>query len=376
MAEPIDTLELSPSRVHRRLMQGVHPAHTYGGGDVTAWQFEWRPKLWELLGLHRIVGGEPVDLNPRSLWKREQRDGLGTIEKLAFTAEPGADVVGYLCLPRRGLSEPDSVNPDSNTRGSGPTAPGSLPCFICLQGHSPGIHRSIACAKDEQTPEPAEGDRDFALGCMRRGVAALCIEQRSFGQRGEEEQARVSGYNTCHDAAMHALMLGRTLAGERVFDVMRSIDLLRELKRQRGDDLPIDPQRVGCMGNSGGGTVTLFAAAVDERVRYAMPSCGFCTYRDSIMSVYHCGDNYVPSLLLHGESADVAGLIAPRPIVIVNGTEDEIFPIGPAKREFERLKTIYEKAGVGGRCVHVVAEGGHRFYAEPAWDAMLPLLDD
>jgi cephalosporin-C deacetylase-like acetyl esterase len=88
----------------------------------------------------------------------------------------------------------------------------------------------------------------------------------------------------CHDATVHALLLGRTLIGERVYDVDRGIDYL--LSR---DDA--DPGRIGVMGNSGGERLSLFSAALLPRIAFAMPSCYFCTFRDSIMSIYHCSDN-------------------------------------------------------------------------------------
>lgn len=75
------------------------------------------------------------------------------------------------------------------------------------------MHNSIAVQRDDNTlPLQVEGDRAFGLECMRRGLAALCIEQRSFGERRERKQKRV-GSHGCHDATMHALMLGRTLVG-------------------------------------------------------------------------------------------------------------------------------------------------------------------
>jgi hypothetical protein len=198
---------------------------------------------------------------------------------------------------------------------------------------------------------------------MRRGVAALCIEQRSFGERREQVQKRVSQHG-CHDATMQALMLGRTLIGERVFDVDRGIDYLES----RGD---ADMTRLGVMGNSGGGTISLFAAALLPRIRFAMPSCYFCTFRDSIMSIYHCADNYLPGLLRHAEMADVMGLFAPRPVVLVAGSKDEIFPIGGVRRAFRHLRSIYRAAGAEDRCHLVVGPEGHRFYADLAWPRML-----
>ena len=342
MANSQTRLHLSPSVHHRLVMDTSKRALGYGGGDVRAWQRRLRRKLRGLIG---IMPKERVPLNVRSLWKRGHE--LGTIEKIAFTAEPGADVPAYVCLPR-GVDPP-------------------YPTFICLQGHSGGMYNSIAMDFKTNTRRiKVDGDRDFALGCMRRGIAALCIEQRSFGERQELVQEQVSAHG-CHDAAMHALMLGRTLTGERVFDVDRGIDYLET----RGD---VDFKRLGVMGNSGGGTISLFSAALLPRLKYAMPSCYFCTFRDSIMSIYHCADNYVPGLFNHAEMPDVMGLFAPRPVVVVAGKTDGIFPIEGVRRAFRKLKEIYKAVGAADRCHLVVGPEGHRFYADLAWPKMMKEL--
>ncbi|MBU4200960.1 MAG: hypothetical protein KJ919_13695 [Verrucomicrobia bacterium] len=138
--------------------------------------------------------------------------------------------------------------------------------MVCLQGHSTGMHNSIAVQREDETkPLKVEGDRDFGLGCMSHGIAALCIGQRSFGERREQKQRQISPHG-CHDATMQALMLGRTLIGERVYDVDRGIDYLS----QRGD---ADLSSIGVMGNSGGGTISVFSAALLPRIAFAMPSC-------------------------------------------------------------------------------------------------------
>ena len=332
-------LNLSPSVHHRHLMDAMTQALAYDGGDVAAWQRRLRDKV------RQFVGDMPdgrTSLNVRSLWKRDHP--LGTIEKIVFTSEPYADVPAFVCLPR------DIAPP--------------YPFFICVQGHSTGMHNSVAVDRDDNTkPIDVPGDRDFGLGCMARGIAALCIEQRSFGERREQIQEKIAQHG-CHDATMHALMLGRTLIGERVYDVDRGIDYLKT----RGD---VDMAHIGVMGNSGGGTVSLFSAALLPRIHYAMPSCYFCTFRDSIMSIYHCMDNYVPGLLKYAEMPDVMGLFAPKPVVIVAGREDPIFPIDGVISAFGRLKKIYAAAGAEDRCRLVIGNGGHRFYAKDAWPHML-----
>jgi dienelactone hydrolase len=333
-------LHLSPSAVHHHLMETQPPTLAYTGGDVAAWQRKLRRRLRQMLG---PMPRRRCPLNVRTLW-REETD-LGSIEKLVFTSEPYADVPAYLCLPR-GARPPYRV-------------------FICLQGHSEGVHVSIARQQqDERLPRPVAGDRDFALGCMRRGIAALCLEQRSFGMR--KETAVKNGQGGCHDATLHALMLGRTLIGERVYDVDRGIDYLAARGDMRLDEL-------GVMGNSGGGTISLFAAATLPRLRVAMPSCYFCTFRDSIMRIHHCMDNYVPGLLRVAEMADVMGLFAPRPVVIVAGQEDEIFPIAGVREAFAQLRRIYAAAGAPDNCRLVVGPEGHRFYADLGWGELFRL---
>lgn len=332
-------LHLSPSVFHQHLMSRITPSMSYRRGDVKTWQRKLRRKLRELTG--EIPKGR-VPLNVRSLWKRTHR--LGSIRKIAFTAEPHSDVLAYVCLPKN--AEPPYT------------------WVICLQGHSTGMHNSIGVDREDETKRSrVAGDRDFALGCMARGLAALCIEQRSFGLRREQVQKQVAEHG-CHDATMHALMLGRTLIGERVFDVDRGIDYLATR-----DD--VDMKRIGVMGNSGGGTISVFSAALLPRIRFAMPSCYFCTFRDSIMSICHCMDNYVPRLYLYAEMADVMGLFAPKPVVIVAGRLDPIFPVAAVRKAFRRLKGIYRAAGAADRCRLVVGGEGHRFYAGLAWPKML-----
>lgn len=332
--------------VHHHLADEIQPQMSWNGGDVPQWQQSLRAKLRELLGLNNMPALKP-DLNPHTLW--QQQTDLGVIEKIAFTSEPGADVTAYLCTPNTPRREP-------------------VPVFICLQGHSTGMHVSIARQRDDETQQlQVEGDRDFALGCMRRGIAALCIEQRSFGQRREQVQEKISPQG-CHDAAMHALALGRTLVGERVFDVDRGIDFLE----QRGD---FDMDKLGVMGNSGGGTVTTYSAAVLDRVKLAMPSCANSTFADSIMKIYHCADNYIPSILQYAEMGDILGLFAPRPLVVVAGKEDAIFPIAGVQKALTAAGSVYSAAEAKSNCQLVIGNGGHRFYAQPAWEQMLKHVD-
>jgi dienelactone hydrolase len=327
---------------HHALAAKLVPRLSYDQQDPKLWRQELAAKVRDLVGLPVRDG---TDLAVRYLWERE--DPAGTITRLVFSAEEQADVPCYFCRPS------NAVPP--------------YPTVICLQGHTSGMHNSIGRAfADEQRPIHVPGDRDFALTAMRNGFAALCVEQRAFGERARRPGDEADIGPGCHDPAMQALLLGRTLLGERVFDVDRALDYLDS----REDVAP----GVGVMGNSGGGTVSIYAAALLGRIAFAMPSCSFATLSGSIFSVHHCVDNYVPGLMQWAELADILGLFAPRPVVVVTGRDDEIFPLPSVLDAYAALRQIYADAGAEDACALVIGDGGHRFYAEQGWASLKEVL--
>ena len=107
-------------------------------------------------------------------------------------------------------------------------------------------------------------------------MGALAIEPLAFGCRRDPANANeVSVNSACQPLAGTALLLGQTMIGWRVYDVMRTIDLIDTRKE-------FDAQRIGCIGISGGGTCTLFSAALEPRIRAAMISGYLNTFRDSV----------------------------------------------------------------------------------------------
>ena len=89
------------------------------------------------------------------------------------------------------------------------------------------------------------------------------------------------------------------------------------------------------------------------------------------MKLKHCCCAYVPGILKYMEMPDMAMMIAPRHLVVVNGIYDHLQPFEAAKEAFEVVKAIYDAASVPGNCDMVVGAQGHRFYAEDAW----PIFD-
>lgn len=326
----------APEECHAPLLQNAPRVLRWREDvDFSTWRTQVRQKLVELVGL--MPERVPLDVHREPPQQHEDF----TETRFVFTAEEGADVPCHLLVPRTGKS--------------------SYPVVICLQGHSSGMHISLGRPKTEADATIIEGGRDIGLQVVREGYAALVLEQRCFGERTDARPKELRCIeHTCHHASMAALLLGRTMIGERVWDISRAIDTLAEFPE-------IDSTRIACMGNSGGGTITYFAACLDERISIAMPSCYVCTFRDSIGSIDHCTDNYIPAVLRYFEMGDLSGLIAPRPMVVVAGRQDPIFPIAGVEETFALISQIYAAADVSNNSRLVVGDGGHQFYPEQAW---------
>jgi len=187
-------------------------------------------------------------------------------------------------------------------------------------------------------------------------MAAVAIEPFGFGCRRDPVTRQKGAEATaCQPSAGAALLLGQTMIAWRVYDVMRAIDWIETRKE-------LDARRVGCMGISGGGEVTTFAAALEPRIRAAMISGYLNTFRDSIMSLSHCIDNYVPGILNWAEMYDVAGLIAPRPLFVESGMKDDIFPVEASRASFARVRKVYEIFDAATLAQQEVFDDIHSFY--------------
>src|SRR5947208_12727813 len=128
------------------------------------------------------------------------------------------------------------------------------------------------------------------------------------------------------------------------------------------------------MGISGGGTCTTFSAALEPRIKVALISGYLIIFRDCILSLSHCMDNYVPGILNYAEMYDVAGLIAPRPLFVESGEKDDIFPIAASRESFARVKKVYEVFGAGGVVEQETFDGPHSFWGVKGIPFLRPQL--
>ncbi|MHB1356913.1 MAG: alpha/beta hydrolase family protein [Anaerolineae bacterium] len=327
---------------YQRLYRAAQPefaCRAINPAEVAAWQQAFRPRLRAALGLDGmqtdLAGHQPHAVRVSS----EALDGY-TREEWRIEVEPGVQLPFYLLLPEH------------------PTDP--APLILTPHGHNPPHIYVGLYHNEEERWEIMAGERDIAVQAVREGYIAIAPTTRGFGETRTPEDVAKGLVSSCRTQMMHGLLLGRTPIGERVWDIEHLIDWALA-------SLPVDPRRIAITGNSGGGTISLFAAACEQRIAAAVPSCYFCTFAGSIGAIHHCDCNYVPGMLRLGEMWDVAGLIAPRPFRAIAGLHDDIFPIDEVRRSFTNLQHIYAAAGVPDNCTLYVGEGGHRYYKAGAW---------
>lgn len=300
-----------------------------------AWQKSFRAKLTEL------VGGFPAERTPLHPVSLETVDcGDYTREKFVIETKPGVMLLGALLMPKSVSKRP-------------------LPVVVCVPGHGRGLDDVIGVNTDGELGVMEKNvHRDYAVQVVRQGLAAVAIEQMAFGCRRDERTKRGGpGSSACQPTAASALLLGETMVAWRVWDVMRTIDWIETRPE-------LDSKRVGCLGLSGGGTCTLFSAALEPRIRVAYVSGYLNTFRDCIMSMSHCIDNYVPGILQWGEMYDVAALVAPRPLFIESGERDPIFPLKGSLESFSRVQRVYEVFSAKNHTAQEVFPGVHEFWGK------------
>ena len=326
----------------RAVYDGITPEYAYRAttpDEHAAWEQALRGKLIELLG------GFPEEVEPLA---PEVLEVVGFPDyvrtRLVFNTRPLMSVPAYLLLPK-------------NVRGR-------IPGIVCLPGHGPGKNTIIGY-DDNGMPRGQIGgyQADFAIQAVRNGYAALAIEQLAFGERNSAEE-KATG---CGVPTLNALMLGMTMIGLRVWDARRALDYLQTRPE-------VDPDRIGVMGISGGGTTTLFAAAVDTRFKAAMISGYLCTFRRSIMDMSHCVDNFIPGVIRTAEMHDIAALIAPRAMFAESGTQDGIFPIDAAEYAFAQARRAWEVLGCPDKAGHEVFEGEHQFWGKQGFEFLAKWL--
>ena len=319
-----------------RVHDQIRPQYAFHATDETGWK-EWhkglRTKLSELLG---GFPEEKCPLDAEILGRTEEEDYVR--EKLVFESEPGVSVPAYLLLPK------------DLPKGR------KSPALLCLHGHGRGKDDAAGIARDDLDRQrfirPLNYDYAHQFAC--KGYITLAPDSRCFGERAQDDMS-------CSWAFTSGLLLGKIMVGMRVWDAMRAVDYL--LSRPE-----VDPERIGCVGLSWGGTHTIYTSALDDRIKVAVVSGYFSSFKDTLIDRGECPCQYVPNILKYADLPDIVALIAPRPLLIENGTRDPLYTLEVVKEEYKKLERVYEVLGVPERVDIDIFEGGHQFSGRKAFD--------
>ena len=321
------TRNFSNIEYFNRLCARQRPLLAFRGKTKQDWR-TWRRTL--MARLHDLLGEfpKPCPLRPETV----EREDLGDVirEKVVFDSERDMSVPAYVLIPK------------SRRRGE------RLPAILSSHGH--GVGKIAQVGPDAQ----AAGYRGHAYSFACRGFVTIAPDYRRFGERADDPQ-HYAGRDPCNVNFIKGSLLGLNLLALDIWDAMRCIDYLRRRPE-------VDHDRIGAVGSSFGGTMTMYIAALDDRVKCAIVSCYLNTFEQyAIRQANFCGSQFLPSLRKYAEVADVCGLIAPRPLLIVAGKQDDGFPFHATMKAYRQLRRIYAAAGVGDRLDLDAFDGGHRF---------------
>jgi len=190
------------------------------------------------------------------------------------------------------------------------------------------------------------------------GFVALVVDTVQLGEvRGHHHGCYSQGW-------FHWYSRGYTPAGTELLNGIRGLDLLQERPE-------VDGRKLGVTGISGGGAVSWWMAAGDERIGVAAPVCGTASLASQIADRTvdgHCDCMWFINSYLW-DLADVGGLIAPRPLLIASGDQDPIFNLDSVRLVHDQLAGLYDKLGVPDHLALVETPGPHA-YAEKSRTAI------
>lgn len=295
----------------------------------------------------RLLGEFPprTPLNARTVKTLDGPDYR--VENVMFESQPGHHVTANLYVPK----------------GRGPFPGVIVPC-----GHS-------------HTGKAAEAYQRVSILLAKHGIAAFCYDPIGQGERyqmygrGVEKienpasrpnskkiLADIPGQPHFDSVEEHTLigvgsiLLGTNTAKFRIWDGMRAIDYLQS----RPD---IDPARIGCTGNSGGGTLTAYLMALDERIVCAAPACYLTTFRKLLdtSGPQDAEQNLFSQIEVGLDEADYVLLRAPKPTRLLAGTRDATFDITGTWDVFREGKRIFTRLEASERVDLLESDAPHGF---------------
>lgn len=294
-----------PSSLVPTMVKQTEPALGYGGETGKAFA-AWRERGREALASH--LGYRPAPFGGKSILTERTEFPTFTREKHYMQTRTGLWLPAYLLVPK-GVASP-------------------RPAVLALPGHdAPTDVQGRGAASIAGQDSSLNYMRAFGLRLVEEGYVVLAADVIGVGE------LRDQGYK---ESVNGALLLGIPIKRMMLEQVHEALDFL--LARPE-----VDPERTGAMGISMGGELAMFAGALDPRVKYVVSSGFFYSYRDYALTHQH--SLYIPGILNVLDIPDVAGLVAPRPMLLQIGEYDRFFKTKRVPELFETTQRAYQAAG-------------------------------
>ena len=332
--------------IHRALdaapLKMIFRGHT--PDELTAWQRDFSAELRKRIGPHT----PPVKWSVKVLSTRDLADH--TREELLIESDGVPGLPLYVLRPKGAEGK-------------------RLPIVLCLHGHGAFGHDAVAGVDD--TPElqrTIQGSNyDYARQLVREGYLTVVPCFTPFGRRLDAKHHN-DRFDACAVEFIRLSSLGRTLVGENLRDAMWALDYASTRPDGRAD-------RIGCVGLSYGGRMTMIVAALDPRVRVAVISGALNVFQERVQGAgYSCGAQTIPGLLEIGDTPEIGSLIAPRPAIWEAGKEDALMVPGWLEKASARMQNAYDAAGKPENFQVHRFDGGHRWDGETAIPLLAKLL--
>ena len=302
---------------------------------------------------------ERAPLNPNVT---EELDfGDYTRQRVEIQTEPGIIMPMYVLIPK-GAQPP-------------------YPAVIAAHGHCSMGKYGVANATDvpgfQDTILAANiTDFNYAYGVelVRAGFITFCPDARGHGERMEAdlwERRKEINVWSCGTLNELGRPLGQTVLGMLTWDIHRLIDYIELRSDCRAGG-------IGCAGLSGGGLQTVWAAALDQRIRCAVVSGFIRGVKDLyVKGGLGCSCSYAPGLHENFDTGDIGALIAPRPLLVETGDRDELNGangLDNVYSQVEIMRRAYRLLDAEELLQHDVFEGGHRWNGVQAVPWMVRFL--
>jgi len=329
----------------KRIQKGKQVHAFDASAGFGQWQEKARGALIELTGLKRIRK-DLAGFRPRvEVGKAVATQDSFTRTLYSMETEPGVVIPFYLLIPK------DATKAQPR------------PLLLCPHGHDNlGLHSYAGAFKDEKhSKKVLENEGDIGAQAARHGFVAIVP-----ATRGLAEEVLVTdpkgrhGKRPCRAQLIHCLLGGRTPIAERVWDMQHLLDWAEKHPL-------VDRNRIVMTGNSGGGVLTAYTAAIDTRIRVAIPSCSFTSVMSAEGFIFHCDCCLIPKLRDWGDWKELGGLVAPRHLLIVHGVSDSLHHPPTVEKLASSIREIFQAAGVPNHTELAWGNSGHRFYPKLMW---------